>query len=140
MVSEANVNRPNGNQSRSKRIPVVDDEPIVMMMVEMGLERFPNCKILTASTGREALQKVNGQSLDLLITDYCMPDMDGLTLAAQLKQRYPGLPVIMVTAHANNDDLQQQTSTLAIQAILDKPLDMPHLEQLVSKYLAIRAS
>jgi hypothetical protein len=51
----------------------------------------------------------------------------------------PGLPVIMVTAHANNDDFQQGTNSLHVQAILDKALDIFYLEQLVSQYLTTGA-
>jgi CheY-like chemotaxis protein len=62
-----------------------------------------NLEVLYAKDGREAISVVQGQSPDVVVTDLRMPDIDGLQLVQQLKATYPSLPVILMTAHGNEE-------------------------------------
>ncbi len=102
-------------------ILVVDDEPAVAVTLQAALQALPNCQVHVATSGEEALQQFEQQSFDLLITDYKMPDTDGVTLAARIRQRYPETSVIMITAYGS-EMLHEQATHIPIQRILDKPV------------------
>ncbi len=125
------MNQPTTNNMRTQRILIVDDETILAWVMQMGLEKLPNCKVLAVYSGEQALQCAKQQSFDLLITDYCMPGINGITLAAQFRRLYPETPIIMVTANGNSD-VRKQAANLSFHAFLDKPVTMAELRRVAS--------
>lgn len=117
-----------------KRILVVDDEKYITFMLKEGLEELPNCEIVTASTGEQALLLCQTQPFDMLISDYRMTGIDGLTLAAQVRQTQPQTVVIMLTAHSS-ETLLAQAAKISIRQVLNKPVKLPEIRQLVSEVL-----
>lgn len=77
---------------------VVDDEPSVPMLLSAILAAR-GWHVIQASNGYDALAKVDGIELDLLVTDYDMPGMDGRTLARRLCERHSSLRVLVVSGH-----------------------------------------
>jgi CheY-like chemotaxis protein len=108
--------------SSKRYILVVDDEPNVVSMFQSALKKLVNCEVMTATSGKQALQLFECQAFDLLITDYVMPDMDGIALAKQVRQTYPQTAIVMVTAYAN-ESLRRQAGSISIRRILDKPVE-----------------
>jgi CheY-like chemotaxis protein len=103
-----------------RNILVVDDDESVALSLQDGLATLPNCGIVLATSGDQALQIFKRQPFDLLITDYDMPGMDGIALARQVRQLYPQTAIIMITAY-NGDLLRDQADSIDIRCILDKP-------------------
>jgi len=106
-----------------RRILVVDDEENVALTLQAGLEKLPNCHVEIATSGEQAWQLFEQQPFHLLITDYKMPGMDGIALAARVRQAYPQTAIVMVTAYST-DELREQAAQAAIQHILDKPIKL----------------
>ena len=75
---------------------VVDDEPLVLLLLSVILTGR-GWRVIQASDGNDALAKAQGTDLDLLVTDFEMPGMDGRTLAHRLCERDPKLPVLLVS-------------------------------------------
>ena len=109
----------NDNESL-RHILVVDDETMVVLGLREYLKTLPNCQITVTTDSELALQLFEKQSFDVLITDYQMPNMDGLTLATQVHQLYPQIPIIMLTAHGSAF-ISKQVDYTFIHCILDKP-------------------
>src|ERR1043165_3631719 len=104
--------------SNQFRILVVDDEPLVCEAVRMLLV-FDGHSVEVARDGAEALTMVTPDRFDLVMLDYEMPRMKGDQLAAQLKERFPQLPVLMLTAHG--DMLRSSGQSLpGVDLIVDK--------------------
>lgn len=82
-------------------ILVVDDEPDIVLMLKYLLSEKYN--VITANDGKEAFEKVkaNPNSIILVITDISMPNMDGMTLLSKMRESYPNIGVIMISAHGN---------------------------------------
>ncbi len=80
-------------------ILVVDDEPAIAEILSdfLTLER---CLPITAGTAEEADEILANNRIDLLISDIRLPGKDGLQLLVETKERYPGLPVILITGYA----------------------------------------
>ncbi len=79
------------------RILVVDDEPPVRTMIAASLER-QGYTVQLASGGSEALQALELNNFNLVLTDIVMQDVNGITLLDRIHALQPGLPVVMVTA------------------------------------------
>jgi len=89
----------------SNKILIVDDEPFNLDLLEQELTE-QGYVIERANDGAEALQKVPSFLPDVILLDYMMPKMNGLEVVKQLKQdeRYKGIPVILLTAKASQED------------------------------------
>ena len=78
-------------------ILVVDDEELIRNLVVTFLSKLGH-SCLTAIDGVDALDKMKGNKIDVVITDIKMPNMDGITLTSEISIQYPGLPIMVMTA------------------------------------------
>jgi len=124
----------NNSGQMQRRILIVDDEAYIASLLRMGLENLPNCEIMIATSGTEALYYLTRQAFDLLITDFQMPVMDGVALASGARQLYPYLPIIMITG-ASNQIPAKQVADIIIQHILDKPVKLAEVRNLIIEVL-----
>src|SRR5215831_20946303 len=118
----------------AKKILVVDDEPFVCDAVKMMLE-FDGHDVHTANNAKEALERFDQGRFDLVITDFAMPVMKGDELAAAIKARSPGQPVVMITAYA--EMLQTGGHPLkGIDFVVSKPFLLENLREAIAKVCA----
>lgn len=85
------------------RILIVDDTETDRMLAGGLIERQESMSVGYATNGKEALAAMTSQAVDLVLTDLVMPDMDGLELLAEVRQRYPLVPVVLMTAQGNEE-------------------------------------
>ena len=85
-----------------KTVAVVDDDPMMLNVLARILQR-ENFQLLMASGGPEIIQKLTNHDgeVDLLVTDYAMPDMQGRELADHVRQRFPALKVLYQTGFSD---------------------------------------
>ncbi len=88
---------------------LVDDSPVERKLVGGLMQKELDWLVEHASSGTEALTSMQLSLPDLLITDLMMPEMDGLQLVTEVRERYPQVPVILITAHGSE--------TLAVEAL-----------------------
>jgi CheY-like chemotaxis protein len=81
-----------------KRILLVDDDTSVLQMLTRALTSY---ELTVAHDGQEALAVANGRPLDLLITDYLMPEMTGDELIARMRELRPDLKALVITGHGD---------------------------------------
>lgn len=106
---------------------VVDDDPDVSKAIKMMLEHDGH-SVQTAGSAKEALSLFEQGTFDVVITDYSMREVKGDKLAIALKQRRPGQPVVMITAHA--DVLQVSGNPLnGVDFLLSKPFFLDDLRE-----------
>jgi len=133
MICEMTVQMPEP-QSKSYRILVVDDEPSILRAYQMMLEFFGYQAAVT-SAGHKALQMLDAEPFDLVITDYSMPGMKGDELIAEVRRRMPGLRIVMVTAFA--EDIQASGNrTGGADCVLPKPFGIDDLRNTIANLLA----
>ena len=82
------------------RVLLVDDDPSMLTLYSYRLQAC-NCVITTAQSGSEALDALNKELPDLVITDLRMENMDGLALFDRIQAQWPSLPVIIFTAQGS---------------------------------------
>jgi CheY-like chemotaxis protein len=113
---------------------VVDDDPSVLDCYRKLLGRA-GYKTVTESDPRRVL--MDGRDLgeiDLLLIDYKMPEMDGLTLLAELRRREFRARCVLVSAFLN-DGVRQQAKHLGVDHILEKPVDVASLRSVLADLL-----
>ncbi len=97
-----------GDQASSqigKRVLVVDDDPEVIQILEVNLEHA-NFEVISARNGAQALAKAFKERPDLILLDIILPDLDGLEVCRQLKERLQTshIPIIIISAKVENED------------------------------------
>jgi len=114
------------------RILVVDDEPWVVEAVRSYLEAA-HFDVLTAYDGREALAQFEAHDPDLIILDWMLPRLDGLSVAARIRER-SNVPIIMLTARVDEEDRIAGLETGADDYVV-KPFSARELEARVRAVL-----
>ena len=129
---------------KSLQILLVDDNPVNLLVARMMLKKcFPKADIVQASSGPLALEKLRTQSLDLVLMDMVMPEMDGMQVTQALRNTFPApvchLPVLALTASANPVD-QERCLASGMNDVLHKPLDEQQLISKISNALVAHAA
>ncbi|MFW0757969.1 sigma-54-dependent transcriptional regulator [Pseudomonas sp. H11T01] len=117
-------------------ILVVDDEPKLCDLLSSALSQN-GIQVFTAGNGLHALTVLEQEDIDLVISDWRMPGMDGPQLLAEIKLRFPQLPVIVMTAYSTVKNAVQSMRNGAFDYIA-KPFDIDELDITVSKALQFR--
>jgi len=120
---------------RKARILVVDDDPGLLRLLTIRL-RAENYDVEAVENGVAAVAAASRFRPDLVITDLRMDQMDGIGLLKELQSRWPGLKVILLTAHGTIPDAVQATQMGAF-GFLTKPVDKQELLDHVQKALRI---
>jgi len=115
----------------SKRVLVVDDEPLVAQTLRRVLLAEGHTVEL-AEDGVKALAILQGNLPDLVITDFKLPGMDGMELAAAIKKLAPSLPIILLTAYAESIERQMGKGKVSnVDRLVGKPFSIAQLQEAV---------
>jgi two-component system, cell cycle sensor histidine kinase and response regulator CckA len=118
------------------RVLLADDEPAIRVLVKTFLD--PRFDIVEAANGREVLNLVpDATTLDLLITDVVMPEMEGHELSRRLRQQNPDLRVLYLTGYADHL-FAMKDRMWAFEAYLDKPFTQKSLNEAVAMLVSGR--
>lgn len=119
----------------AKTIMIVDDSASIRTVVRLTLEQ-KGFTVIDAVDGVDALKKLNGVKIHLLITDVNMPNMDGITLVKEAKKlpAYKFTPMMMLTTESS-DEKKMQGRSAGAKAWLVKPFQPPTLLNAVSKLI-----
>ncbi len=112
-------------------ILVVDDSRLARDMVSSAIASLqPGWTILTAVSGDDALAKLGAEAPIAAVVDYNMPGMDGLALAGHLRDRFPGMPIGILTANVQ-DALRKKAEALGCR-FLPKPITVDKIRGFLS--------
>ncbi|HEX2982059.1 MAG TPA: response regulator [Ignavibacteriales bacterium] len=119
----------------SKTIITVDDSASIRQMVNFTLQEA-GYTVIEAGDGKDALEKVNGSAVDLVITDLNMPNMDGIELIKSLRssQNYKFVPIIMLTTESQETKKKEGKDAGATGWIV-KPFKPDQLLSVIKKVL-----
>ncbi len=117
------------------RLMIVDDEDEERIGIRFLLNKFGfSFEIEEAADGREALGKMGDFEPDILFTDVKMPFVNGIQLATEIRQEYPGLPIIFFSGYDDFEYVKQALSLQAVDYIL-KPVDPGEFMRTISTVL-----
>jgi DNA-binding NtrC family response regulator len=119
------------------KIMIVEDDAGLRDTLAQYLTRLGQ-NVTLARDGREALERLDEELPDLILTDINMPDVDGLTLLDEIKSRYPQIAVIMMTAFSSIDSAVEAMRHGA-EDYLSKPLQLGDVQVRIERALKQRA-
>ncbi|HZE61736.1 MAG TPA: response regulator [Burkholderiales bacterium] len=107
------------------RVLVIEDNADLNDYLRLALES-EGYQVLAARNGKEALETLDGQEIDVVVTDLFMPEMDGIETIAALKRRLPGVRVVAMSGRPGVDYLKVARE-LGVAHTLRKPFEMDEL-------------
>ena len=125
--------------SRMLRILIVDDEPRVRETLALVLRRAGH-EVACAPSGRAALDHIDaGPAFDVVLTDLGMPDVNGWSVARSAKERWPQVPVGLVTGWGDDASLGTAADRATVDFILAKPVDRRTLTDTIARVTQLAA-
>lgn len=121
-----------------KKILIVDDEfPIKEWICVCIQSLYPTCTLITASNGAEAWDCFQEEQPDMVITDICMPTMDGLELLKRIHSQNPDVPVVILSCFGEFAYSQQAMRYGAAEYLLKTEISEPILGELIERNLCV---
>jgi CheY-like chemotaxis protein len=117
----------------AKPILIVDDNPNMSSLLSEMLEVF-DFESVRAADGTEALDKLESGKFSMVITDMRMPNMTGLELLARAKEKFPKMPVVLISGYAVGD-VESESESPKPDGFLAKPFMMSDIEKLLNTLL-----
>ncbi|MFA6078848.1 MAG: response regulator [Candidatus Omnitrophota bacterium] len=88
-----------------KKVLVVDDEVDFVELIQMRL-KSEGYEVITANNGRDALERIKADKPDAIILDIMMPELDGLSVLKEVRQKDKRIPIFIVTAFSNEEKIR----------------------------------
>lgn len=117
-----------------KRILIVEDNPMVVKSLEFKLIK-DGYTVITASDGRDAMEKLMTEEFNLIITDLMLPFISGIEIIEYIKQNKPEVPIIVLST-STQEDIITQAFTMGIEDFITKPFSPNELSLRVRRTLA----
>lgn len=115
------------------KVLVVDDEKNILKLYKAELEE-EGYAVVTANSGQEALDIFESENPDIVTLDILMPDIDGIQVLRQMKEKRPEIPIIMLTAYDYRDDFSVWVS----DAYVVKSSDLASLKSTIKQVVESR--
>jgi len=120
----------------SKTILFVEDSPTMRRIIANSLRQVGFEEIIEAENGVDALEKLEGKEIDLVVTDWNMPEMNGAELVKTLREMppYAEVPIIMITTRGMKDDVMTAMK-LGVNGYIIKPFTPEILQEKLRSFL-----
>lgn len=109
--------------NNSQTVVVVDDEEIVLTSINSFLKLETNYIVATFTSALTALDYVKEKDVDLVISDYLMPEMDGISFLAKVREIKPEVPRIILTGYADKENAIKAINEVGLFQYIEKPWD-----------------
>jgi len=119
---------------RTMKILLIDDDEWIRDSLRLFFDE-EGCKLVGLANAEEALQALDHETYDIIISDYKLPGMDGLNFFRLTAQSHPAAMKILITAYGS-DELLREAAKLGVQDMIQKPLTVDAIEKSLSTLLA----
>lgn len=117
--------------SAQNTVMIVDDEPMVLTALRSFLELETGHRVLTFITAQQALDALAEESVDVVVSDYMMPGMDGITFLCRARELRPLATRILLTGYADKENAIRAINEAGLYQYLQKPWDNDHLKLVI---------
>ena len=112
-------------------VVLVDDEPMVVTALDSFLQLETSYNILTFTSAIEALEALDDESIHVLVADYMMPDMDGISFFIKAREIRPAATRILLTGYADKQNAIRAINEAGLYYYLEKPWDNNQLGMVI---------
>lgn len=119
---------------KNEYILAVDDETDLLDIYSSLLE-VEGYQLLQASSPKKGLELLENNNVFLVISDFRMPKMDGANFCVEVKKKYPKLPVVFISAFADEAKASLEASHVGADEILNKPFNFKELNEVVKRFI-----
>jgi DNA-binding NtrC family response regulator len=113
------MNKPNQKQT----IVIVDDEEMVLTSISSFLSLETDYNLETFTSAKEALDYIENNPIDLVVSDYLMPEMDGISFLIKVRELKPEVPRIILTGYADKENAIKAINQVGLFQYVEKPWD-----------------
>ncbi|MCS4195262.1 response regulator [Salinibacter ruber] len=119
---------------------IVDDSPTMLRIIRNALQEIGYDDIVEAEDGEDALEKLEENALDFVVTDWNMPNMNGVDLTSNIRNHpeYSDLPILMITTRGMKEDVKTAMKA-EVNNYIVKPFEPEVLEEKVDSCLEAAA-
>jgi len=118
---------------KDKKILLVDDDEWIRDSLTLYFST-EGCHMLAVETAEEGMELLTQQNYDIILIDYKLPGIDGLTFSKKIQEICPDAKKILITAYKNKEVVSEAMST-GIQDFIDKPFTIKTIEDSLSRLL-----
>lgn len=121
------------------RLLIVDDEPSIRRIIQLMLKNSGH-ELFTAGNGREAMQILNKEEIDLILLDVVMPEQGGLETIMQIRNGFPHIKLIIISGKVpvENDAFRNLIDQYGVARVFDKPFEKEDIMRAIDELLAVR--
>ncbi len=112
-----------GNEAATNTVVIVDDEEMVLTSLSSFLNLETDYEVKTFKSAKEALEFIKTNDVDLVMSDYLMPEMDGITFLAHVRDVKPQIPRIILTGYADKENAIKAINDVGLFQYIEKPWD-----------------
>ncbi len=116
------------------KILIVDDSSTMRRIIINTLSRIGYTDVVEAEHGKAGLEKLNQGGVEMIITDWNMPEMDGLEFVQTVRGQNPNIPILMVTTNAAKEDIVQALQS-GVNNYVVKPFTPETLKEKIESLL-----
>ena len=121
---------------RAPAIMIVDDEAVVTDSLGTFLELETDYRVHVSQSPGEALRVMRETPVDLVISDFLMPEMNGLQFLAEVKRQHPAVPRILLTGYADKENAIRAINEVGLFQYVEKPWDNDQLKMVIDNALS----
>ncbi len=117
---------------------IVDDDEIVLTSLHSLLQLETDYRVQVFRSPLEALNFLQRQPVDAIISDFLMPEMNGLQFFAEVKKMYPAVPRILLTGYADKGNAIHAINEVGLYQYIEKPWDNDHIKLVLRNSIATK--
>ena len=114
-----------------ERVLILDDEEMVLTSIRSFLELETDYEIVTFTSAAEALEYTKKNKINLVVSDYLMPEMDGISFLAKVKEIDPNATRIILTGYADKENAIKAINEVSLFQYIEKPWDNDNLKLVI---------
>ena len=119
------------DQIAESRIVVVDDDPLVTSSLKNFLSLEMDIDPVTFNDSSEALKYIESNEVDLIISDFLMPELDGIQLLSGARKAQPEVPRVLLTGYADKENAIKAINEVQLFQYVEKPWDNSQLRHII---------
>ncbi len=119
------------SQNSVERVLILDDEEMVLTSLRSFLELETDYEVVTFTSANEALEYTKKNKINLVVSDYLMPEMDGISFLAKVKEIDPNATRIILTGYADKENAIKAINEVNLFQYIEKPWDNDNLKLVI---------